>query len=185
MMQPERAHDWHSSLAAFTHRRVEIGHQPITQLEILATDRLDHRIMKLALIRIGGAAGVIRDFAHTQFSGVPTPRQAQMPRSPMRSKEGAESAELKPAHMQLAGVLLRRHEAADVCAPVRYSRQRGINRNRNMSLQRLPGRVHISGPKERSITLHAGLAVAMQRERPFLRTQLPRAFVIHSVASEP
>src|SRR5438067_11320017 len=102
MMQPERAHDWHSGLAALTHRRVEIGHQPITQFEILATDRLDHCIMKLALIRIGSTAGVIRDFAYSQVSSVPTPGQAQMPRSPMRPKERTESAELKPANMQLA-----------------------------------------------------------------------------------
>src|SRR5437762_10021459 len=185
MMQPERAHDWHSGLAALAHRRVDIGHQPVTQFEILATDRLDHRIMKLALIRIGSAARVICDFAHSQFSGVPTPGQAQMPRSPMRSKEGTKSAELKPADMQLARVLLGRNETTDVSAPVRYSRQRGINRHRNMSLQRLPGRVHISGPKERSITLHAGLAIAMQRKRSLVGTQLPRAFVIHSVAGEP
>src|SRR5438552_188859 len=163
MTQPERAHDWHSGLAALTHRRVEIGHQPVMQLKILATDRLDHRIMKLALIRIRRAAGVVRDFADTQFSGVPTPRQAQMPCSPMRPKEGTERAELEPADMQLAGVFLCGNEATDVSAPVRYSRQRGVNRHRNMSLQRLPGRVHISGPKERRITLHAGLAITMQR----------------------
>src|SRR5215831_19816054 len=105
------------------HGRVKIRHQAIAQFEILAADGLDGGIMKLTLIGIRRAAGVVRHLAWSRLAGIPTPRQPQMPRSPVRAKQRTESPELKPAHMQLAGVFLRGNEAADVRAPVRYSCQ--------------------------------------------------------------
>src|SRR5215510_633972 len=141
--------------------------------------------MKLALVGIRGAARIICDFVWPQFAGVPTPGQAQMPSSAVRAKERTEGTELKPADMQLAGVVLCRNKAADVGAPVRYSCQPSINCHRHVSLQGLPGRVNIARPKKRSVTLHAGLTVSMECERSFVWTQLPRTFVIHSMARQP
>src|SRR5262249_38446537 len=102
IVQPERPHDGHPGLATFADGRVKIWHQSVTQFQIFAADRLDRRIMKLALIGIRCAACVIRDFVCPEFAGVPTPGQAQMPGSTMRAKERTEGAELEPTHMQFA-----------------------------------------------------------------------------------
>src|SRR5207248_8716316 len=100
--------------------------------------------MKLTLIGIRGASGVIGDFVRSQFAGVPTPRQAQVPGPAVGAKQRTEGTELEPTHMQFAGVLLRRNKAADVRAPIRYACQSGIDRHWHMSLQGLPGRVDIA-----------------------------------------
>jgi hypothetical protein len=49
-----------------------------------------------------------------------------MPVAPVRAEEWIERAELEPADVQLAGVLARRHEAADIGAPERNAPQRGV-----------------------------------------------------------
>ena len=86
----------------------------------------------------------------SSVAGVPAPRQAQLPRAAVRAKQRTERAELKPADVELAGELLRRHEAADVGAPERNARQPGVDRDRHVRLQRLPRRVDIARPEERA-----------------------------------
>src|SRR5947209_2585639 len=54
-----------------------------------------------------------------------------------------------------------------------------------MDFQRVPGRINIARPKEGSVTLHAGLPIAMQSEWPLVRTKLLRAFPVHTMAREP
>src|SRR5205807_3390219 len=103
--QPECAHDWHSRLTTLVYRGVKIRHQTVAQFEVLAADRLHRGIVQFAFVGIGRASGVVRDFVWPKFAGIPSPRQAKVPRSSMRTKERTERAELKPAHMQLAGVL--------------------------------------------------------------------------------
>src|SRR4029453_9020676 len=101
---------------------------------------------------------------------VPTPGQAQMPVAPVRSERRTERAELEPAHVELAGVVRRRHEAADVGSPERNAGETRVDRNRHVRLQRLPRRIDIAGPQERTVALHARRSVAMQRERPLVWT---------------
>src|SRR4029079_12765287 len=114
----------------------------------------------------------------SQFASVPTPWQPQMPCPPVGAEERAERAELKPARVQFARILLGRHETADVCAPKRNPRQSGVDRHRHMRLQCLPGRIDVARPEKSGLTLHSGMAVAMQREDTFVRTELLRAFEI-------
>ena len=87
---------------------------------------------------------------------VPSPRQPQMPVASVRAEQRTERAELEPPHVQLAGVLRRRHEAADVGAPVRNARQPGVDRDRHVRLQRFPRRVDVARPEKRAVALHAG-----------------------------
>src|SRR5437660_5936185 len=54
-----------------------------------------------------------------------------------------------------------------------------------MDFQRVPGGINIARPKECSITLHAGLPIAMQGEWPLVRTELPRTFPVHAMARQP
>ncbi len=107
-----------------------------------------------------------------------------MPGAAVRAERRAERAELEPAHVQLAGVFRRRHEAADVGAPERNAREARVDRDRHVRLQRLPRRVDVARPEERAVALHAGVAVAMQRERPLVRAIQLRPFPVHADARE-
>ena len=108
-----------------------------------------------------------------------------MPVASVRAERRTERAELEPAHVQLAGVLGRRHEAADVGAPERNARQAGVDGDGHVRLERLPRRVDVARPEERAVALHAGVAVAMQRERPLVRAIQLRPFPIHADARQP
>ena len=57
---------------------------------------------------------------------------------PCERNSGQNARELEPAHVELAGELLRRDEAADVGAPVRNAAEAGVDRDRHVRLQRLP-----------------------------------------------
>ena len=131
------------------------------------------------------AAGVAAKFVRTERAGVPSPGQAQMPGPAVRTEQRTERAELEPADVQLAGVFGSRDEAADVGAPVRNAREACVDRDRHVRLQRLPRRVDVTRPQERAVALHAGVAVAVQRERPLVRTIELRSFPIHADAGEP
>src|ERR1022692_1445909 len=50
-----------------------------------------------------------------------------------------------------------------------------------MRAQCLPSRVHVAGPKERSVALHARVAIAVQRIRPFVGAIELRTLPVHSV----
>ena len=133
---------------------------------------------------IAGAAAVAGDLADADGAAIPAPRQTQLPRAPVGAEQRVERAELEPAHVQLAGVLRRRHEAADVRAPVGNARQRGVHGHRHVRLQRLPRRVDVARPEERAVARHAGGAVAMQRVRPLVRPVHLAAFPVHADAVE-
>src|SRR5215510_5726899 len=107
-----------------------------------------------------------------------------MPGSSVRAKQRTECSELKPSHVQLSRVFLRRDKPADVGAPVRDATQPGVDRNGNVSVQRLPSAVHVARPEERGVALHARVSVAMQREWPLIRTELLRALPIHAIARQ-
>ena len=107
-----------------------------------------------------------------------------MPVAAVRAEGRAERAELEPAHVQLAGVVGGRHEAADVGAPERNARQARVDRHGHVRLQRLPCRVDVARPQKRAVALHPGRAVAMQRERPLVGPIQLRPFPIHPDARE-
>src|SRR5262249_35294760 len=117
MVQPQRSHDGKTGEMRFSHGAVEIGHQAISQFQILAAYRLDCGIVALTRIRIGGASGVIGDLVRSDLAGVPSPRQPQLPGAAVGAKQWTESAELKPADVQLARELLCRDKASDVGSP--------------------------------------------------------------------
>src|SRR6185295_18135140 len=102
--------------AAIPNRRVEVRHQTIAELEVLPDDRLDFLVVQL--VRIGAPVCLYRP----AVAAVPTPRQSQMPVAAVRAEQRIERAELEPAHMQLAGVVGRRDEPADIGSPIRQSR---------------------------------------------------------------
>src|SRR5206468_11834994 len=129
-------------------------------------------VVQLARVRIRRAARVARNFVGAQLAGVPAPRQSQLPRAAVRAEQRAERAELKPPHVELAGELLRRHEAADVGSPEWNAAQAGVHGNGDMRLQCFPRRVDIARPEKGGVALHAGITVAMERERAFVRTLL-------------
>ena len=108
-----------------------------------------------------------------------------MPGSAVRTKRRTEGAELKPPEVQLARVFGCRHEAADVGSPVRNPRQAGVDRDRHVRFQRLPRRVHVAGPEKRAIALHAGVAVAMERERALVAAIEQWPFPVHPDPRQP
>ena len=73
-----------------------------------------------------------------QLARVPSPRQSQVPGAAVRAKQRAEGAELEPAHVQLARELRRRHEAADVRAPIRNPAEPGVDPDWHVRSQRFP-----------------------------------------------
>ena len=60
----------------------------------------------------------------------------------------------------------------------------GVDGDRHVGLQRLPARLHVSRPEESAVTLHAGGAIAMERERTFVRAPLLRTFPVHPMPNE-
>ena len=48
MVQPQRAHEREPRLGALARERIGVGQQPVAQLEVLADDRLDPRVVELA-----------------------------------------------------------------------------------------------------------------------------------------
>src|SRR5262249_34273105 len=79
------------------------------------------------------------------------------------------------------GQFRSRYESSNVRAPIRNSRQAGVDRNRHVSAQCLPSGLHVSGPKEGSITLHSRSSVSMECEWTLVRTPQLRSFPIHLV----
>ena len=109
----------------------------------------------------------------------------QMPVTSVRPKERTERAELEPAREQLAGELRGRDEAADVGAPERNAGESRVDRDGHVHLERLPRRLHVAGPQERAVPLHARRAVAVQGERAVAGAPHLRSFPIHPDPIEP
>src|SRR5215211_890996 len=102
-----------------------------------------------------------------------------MPRAAVRAEGRTEGTELEPSHMQLTRVFRRRHESADIRAPERDPRERGIDRDGNVRLQRLPRGVHVTRPEEGAIALHPHVSVTVEREGTLVWPVLLRPFPIH------
>ena len=90
-----------------------------------------------------------------------------------------ERAELEPSDVQFARVFGRRYESADVGTPIGNARQAGIDRNRDVGPKDFPAGADIARPEECGETLHAGVAVAMQGNRPLVRPPELGAFPVH------
>ena len=182
-MQPERADDRQAGVVRLTNRAY-VGQQLVAEVEILAADRFHRRVVQLARVRIRRTAGVVGSLVGREVAGIPTPRQAQLPRAPMRAEERTERGKLKPADVELAGEFFRRDEAADVGAPVRNTAQGGVDRNRHVRSQRVPGRVDVTRPQKRRVALHSRMSVAVQREGALVRTPLTRSVPVHPIARQ-
>src|SRR5262249_40413015 len=133
IMQPQCTHNGHSGKRPLMHNAVQIRQHAVAQLEVLAANRLDLRIVQFAGIRES------RSFVPTNFGGtclarVPAPRQAELPGAPVAAEKCAESSELEPTQIQLGGKLLCWNEAADVRAPVRNPGESRIDGDGNVRL---------------------------------------------------
>src|SRR4029079_15407234 len=100
-------------------------------------------------------------------------------------EQRTERHELEPAHVEVAEELGGRHEAADVGSPVWNAAEAGVDRNRDVRLQRLPRGVHVTRPQERAVARHPRVSVAMQRIRTLVGTPQLRALPVHADAIEP
>src|SRR5947199_1869885 len=109
-------------------------------------------------------------FGLAHLAGVPAPRETRPRRPAVRAEERTERAELEPAHVQFAGELGCRKEAADVRAPVRNAAKAGIDPYCDLVPQSRPGRVQIAGPQPSAHTLHAREAGTMQHVRTHVWT---------------
>jgi hypothetical protein len=82
-----------------------------------------------------GRAVVTADFRGAGFTGIPTPRQAELPGTPVTTEKRAESAELEPAQVELCREFLCGNEAANVRAPVGNAGEPGVDSNRNVGFR--------------------------------------------------
>src|SRR5215471_1500968 len=183
IVKPKAAHQGHSGESGFADGAVQIRQQTIAQLQILAANRLDLRIVQFAEIGERGTT-IATDLCGADFAGVPTPGQAELPRAAVATKERAKRAELEPAQVKFCGEFFRWNKSADVRAPIRNAAESCIDCDGNMSLQSFPGRVHVAGPKKRSIALHSREAVAMQCVRAFVGAIELRPLPVHAIAGE-
>lgn len=123
-MQPECAHDEHSSVMRFTHGGVQIRYRARSKLEIFSTDAFDFDVLWVIGICAPGAG-----FEWAAITAAPSPRQFQMPVTSMRAKRWTEGSELKPTRVQFGSVLGGWIETTNVAASVRTTRQTGIDCN--------------------------------------------------------
>src|SRR5439155_27287828 len=79
MVETECSHDRQAGLVALSDSSIKIRQESITEIEILAADRLHPGVVQLAGIGVGGAAGVGRDFVRAKLARIPPPGQAQVP----------------------------------------------------------------------------------------------------------
>src|SRR5690348_15520008 len=108
-----------------------------------------------------------------------------MPVPPVGAKERIERAELEPANVQLAGVVARWNEPADVRPPIGQARETRVDRYGDVRLERLPTRLHVARPDEPAVPLYAGRRVAMERIRPLVRPVQLRSLPVHPMPIEP
>src|SRR6185369_12798938 len=120
-------------------------------------------------------------FERTGFADTPAPRQTQMPRATVRTEQRIERGELKPAHVILAGEIVRRHEAGNIRAPEWREAERVVHADRHVRGERGPARLRVARPNPATVTRDAGVAVAMQSPRTLVGTFEQRPFVVSQV----
>src|SRR5215472_13632305 len=98
----------------------------------------------------------------------------------MRAKQRAKCAELEPTHVELAGKFLGRNKTSRIGTPEWNSAKASVDADGNVGAQSFPRGVDIAGPEEGRVTLHARIAIAMQRVRPLVWPIELRSFVVHS-----
>ena len=159
IMQPQRAHDRQARSRRSRGPPIQVRHQAIAQLQVLAADRLDARVVQLR--RIGMIAS--RRFRDSRARRCSSPRAGAASSPAVRAEQRAERAELEPAHVQLARKFLRGNEAADVGAPVGNAGQAGVDPDGTCVFSVSQRGMDIARPEERRVPLHARVAVAVQR----------------------
>src|SRR5262249_50888143 len=89
-----------------------------------------------------------------------------------------------PSYVQLARVFFGGHEAANIGSPVRDAAQPGVDCNRDVRPERLPGAEHIARPEKGRVPLHTRVTVAVQSVWSLRGPIELRTFVIHPVSCE-
>src|ERR1700722_6790358 len=123
--------------------RIEVGQKLIAEVQIFPADLFDLGVVQCVGVRQSRSSKLPVKFRRLVTAQVPTPGQAQLPRSPMAAKRWTEGAELKPADEELGGELLRRDKATCIRAPVRNAAQPGIDAYAYLRCQRGPGRKRV------------------------------------------
>src|SRR2546427_545987 len=103
----------------------------------------------------------------------------------MRAEQRVKSGELKPAHVQLAGVILGGDETANVGTPKRDAAQAGIYCDGYVRLQSLPSGLDVARPQERGVSLHASVSIAVQSVNTLVRPIHLMALKIRPIARKP
>src|SRR5262249_28047011 len=112
----KRAHDGVALLGRFPGQRIDIRHQPVSQFVICDEISLRVGTGGQMFIRIGGALS-------------------------RRKKNGKDRTKLKPAYVESAicrFVWISQNKPADVCCPVRKSRNRVVEPSRNLPAKGFP-----------------------------------------------
>ena len=185
IMQPQGPHDRHPRVVGLADGGVEIGHQPVAELEVAPADRLDLGVVQLGHVGRGGALGAGDDLVRSELAGVPAPGEPGVPDAPVRAERRRERRKLKPAHIELAGELARGREAAGVGSPERRCAQREVDPDRDVRGQGIPEREDVARPDPAAVALHAGVAGSVQAERALAGPSGQRAVEVHPVPGEP
>src|SRR5207247_7047118 len=143
-LQHQRPHEGHPSGAGLISQGVNVGQQPITQLEVFAANRFDLRPKLPGLTQLGLI--------------------------PMGPVERAKGAKLEPADVQLRGTFPGKPKAANVGAPQWNTGQANIEPHSHLLAQGSEGHVHIPGPQPGTIALRARKRGAAEDEDALLRS---------------
>ena len=166
VMQPQGAHHRQSGVGGFAGEGVVVGQQPVAQFEIFFGDGFDLGVVQFGAVHVGVV------FHRAVIARVPTPRQAQLPRSPVGTERRAEGGELKPARVEFTGEFARGIEASGVAAPERREAQAVVQPDGDVRGERLPFAVDVARPNPTAVTLRTRVAGAMKTPRADVRTVL-------------
>src|SRR5678816_1350361 len=92
------------------------------------------------------------------------PRHVLAPDPAVRAEDGAEGAKLEPARIELARLRNRMEEATHIRAPVRHTRESGVEPEGDLRLERGKVVVDIARPARRSEPLHSRRARAAKQK---------------------
>ena len=148
VVDPERAHDREARVVRLAHRRVQVGHEAVAQLEVLPADRLDLRVVQLRDVRVAGPAPVAGDSSWPS-SPVFQPqgrRRCQVRPCARNSGQKAPNWNQRTCSSPVYSVWGRSHRCR---CPSTECPKAGVDRHGNVRAQRLPCRVDVARPEER------------------------------------
>ena len=161
---PENAarstHHWQAGFARLLDRRIDVGHEPITQFEILLADRLDGGVVEF--FRRGMIAGRLRIADLTRG---PPPGQVQFPVAAMGTEQRTKRGKLEPARNS-SPVYSWVGMKPPMSVPQKGIPLRPLLMPTETWVLSVSHREKHRPTRESGITLHAGIAVAVERIHP-------------------